>query len=98
MKRFALLRFPYSDLRSLPRGLPFLVRYNTVISVPLEVITFQNHINYQKPKTGKPKEEMKKVFVRCESFFDKSRELSNFLQQFTGTAISVTATWGEISW
>ena len=37
LQRFALLRFPYSDLRSLPRGLPFLVRYNTVISVPLEV-------------------------------------------------------------
>ena len=37
--RFALLRFPYSDLRSLPRQLPFLVRYNTVISVPLEVNT-----------------------------------------------------------
>jgi hypothetical protein len=35
--RFALLRFPYSDMRSLPRQLPFLVRYNTVISVPLEV-------------------------------------------------------------
>jgi len=36
-RRFALLRFPYSDLRSLPRGLPFLVRINTVISVPLEM-------------------------------------------------------------
>ena len=48
VKRFALLRFPYSDLRSLPRGLPFLVRYNTVISVPLEVM----RQNFLKGKLG----------------------------------------------
>ena len=58
----------------------------------------EDPFNYQKPKTGKLREEMKMVVVRCESCFDKSRELSNFLQQSTGTAISVTATWGEISW
>ena len=74
IKRFALLRFPYSDLRSLPRGLPFLVRYNTVISVPLEVITFQNHINYQELKTGKPMEEM-------EIFFCQMRELLRQIQR-----------------
>ena len=74
MKRFALLRFPYSDLRSLPRGLPFLVRYNTVISVPLEVITFQNHLNYQELKTGKPMEEM-------EIFFCQMRELLRQIQR-----------------
>ena len=53
VKRFALLRFPYSDLRSLPRGLPFLVRYNTVISVPLEVQ--QNFRWWKRQQARKPR-------------------------------------------